>query len=163
LYILQSLEDESLVKLCLVNKYFNTLIRDGKFWRQRIHLKLNRDFEDIDIIRSDMRVNFKKLYISLKEGDLKFDIILKEIEDRLLGHTTSIDFMNSMDKVFKYATGLPKYNSSYLNPLIEKVIKMAKGKEEAKRRFIYMLSNYLWRFPTDKYKNIKTNFMELTK
>jgi hypothetical protein len=50
LLILMILEDADLFKICLLNKYFNSLCNDEYFWYNRIVKKYGKDIANKNII-----------------------------------------------------------------------------------------------------------------
>lgn len=71
--------------------------------------------------------------------------------------------------LYERATGIVQsveYSQDYfIDPIIEKIIKLSKGKAEAERTTIYRLFGFLWKIVafSKKYKDMKENFMTLTK
>ena len=160
--ILMSLDDKELGNICQVNKYINSLCKDNIFWLNRIQLKFGRSVEDIKTITKFLKNrHYIQTYIWIKEKDKILENFFREIIFPIP--------INIWMTLYERATGIVQsveYSQDYfIDPIIEKIIKLSKGKAEAERTTIYRLFGFLWRIVafSKKYKDIKENFMTLTK
>ena len=163
--ILMNLDDSELGKVCQTNKYLNSLCKDNTFWFNKIHNKLGISFEDIKkftiYLRNKHHLN---TYIWIKEKEKILNSLLVNIWKNL-ENGNAMQWMSDYKRTSEFVQSLEYDKSFIIDFIVDNIINFSKGKSEKDRLSIFRLFGFLWRIVnfSDKYKNIKNDFMNLTK
>jgi hypothetical protein len=75
-------------------------------------------------------------------------------------------FMDLYDKAFKLSCAIYNWNMELqvLEPSMDKLINMAKGKDLKTRQYIFRIFGYFWRFPArlGRHRDLPHTFLEVT-
>ena len=158
--IFQKLDDHSLGRFARTNKYINSLYKDKHFWLNRIHIKFDRYFLDIELISLTLKTNnYLNTYQYIKKEETALDNLLHDIPLGVVDnnwtqfYSRASEIVQSIDYSYSY----------FLDPIISKIIKFAKGKSAADRQRIYRTFGFTWRIVKFSKKYKDSNFMDLTK
>ncbi len=61
--ILNELDDRSLIKMCMTNRYFKNLCKDDEFWRRRYYSKFGRHIENTVNLGKDEYQSWRSKYL----------------------------------------------------------------------------------------------------